>query len=92
MERNQQLSSYDVIHKALVYGFEISWLDVPCKNSCGDSTRYSRCIFNSKQKLQCYDPFHNCFWGGDPKMKSHPCSNPGPWYYQPLGFIIIYAK
>ncbi|KAK2453234.1 LEAF RUST 10 DISEASE-RESISTANCE LOCUS RECEPTOR-LIKE PROTEIN KINASE 2.1 [Trifolium repens] len=42
--------SYDVIHKALVYGFEISWMNVPCKNLCGDSLS---CFFNSSHQLQC---------------------------------------
>jgi hypothetical protein len=48
LKRNQ--ISYDVIHKALVYGFEISWLHLPCKNLCRDSTR---CFLNSTQQLQC---------------------------------------
>ncbi|XP_045808625.1 rust resistance kinase Lr10-like [Trifolium pratense] len=62
LERNQEISSYDFIHKALVYGFEISWLNLPCKNlQCGDSIR---CIFNSNQKVLCYDRPCNKSWGG----------------------------
>lgn len=52
LQRNQVLS-YDIIHKALVYGFEISWMKLPCQKLCGDSLR---CFFNSsEQHLQCND-------------------------------------
>ncbi|WJX10097.1 hypothetical protein P8452_00860 [Trifolium repens] len=59
-QRNQQglLLSYDVIHKALVYGFEISWLNLPCQNLCGDS---KFCSFNGTI-LECYRACHT-FWG-----------------------------
>ncbi|PNX91132.1 wall-associated receptor kinase galacturonan-binding protein, partial [Trifolium pratense] len=75
LERNQEISSYDFIHKALVYGFEISWLNLPCKNlQCGDSIR---CIFNSNQKVLCYDRPCNKSWGGNPRK--NPC---GTWYQE----------
>ena len=62
LQRNQ-VFSYDVMHKALVYGFEISWFHLPCKNLCGDP---DDCSFNfTTEKLQCYRFCHN-FWGGDP--------------------------
>jgi len=35
LQRNKLLS-YDMIHKALVYGFEISWMHLSCHNRCGD--------------------------------------------------------
>ncbi|XP_058724642.1 LEAF RUST 10 DISEASE-RESISTANCE LOCUS RECEPTOR-LIKE PROTEIN KINASE-like 2.1 isoform X2 [Vicia villosa] len=45
--------TYDVIHKALVYGFEVSWLHLSCINLCGDSTL---CYFNASNTpiLQCF--------------------------------------
>ncbi|XP_058724644.1 rust resistance kinase Lr10-like isoform X2 [Vicia villosa] len=52
LQRNHQLLSYVDMHKALVYGFEISWLDLACNNSCGES---NYCSFNAtSDKLQCY--------------------------------------
>jgi hypothetical protein len=57
-QRNQEGLSYDVIHKALVYGFEISWLNLPCQNLCGDS---KFCSFNGTI-LECYRACH-AFWG-----------------------------
>jgi len=63
LQRNQVLS-YDVMHKALVYGFDISWWNLPCKNLCGDP---NDCSFNfTTEKLQCYRICHN-FWGGSPE-------------------------
>ncbi|GAU21219.1 hypothetical protein TSUD_11360 [Trifolium subterraneum] len=78
LQRNQEISSYDVIHKALVYGFEISWLNLPCQDlQCGDSIR---CVFDSNQKLLCYDLPCNKTWGGDPRKR--PCVYSGTWYQQ----------
>lgn len=57
-----QYSSYNVIHNALVYGFEISWLQVACDHRCGSRTP-ADCYFHlSKHDLQCSN---YCFdlWG-----------------------------
>ncbi|RHN77752.1 putative glycerophosphodiester phosphodiesterase, protein kinase RLK-Pelle-LRK10L-2 family [Medicago truncatula] len=55
--RRNQLRSYEVIHKALVYGFEISWMTLICANHCRDQ---NRCSFDtSTEELQCSHPY--CF-------------------------------
>jgi len=55
--QTNQVLSYDVIHQALVYGFEISWLRLMCKNTCGD---FLPCFFNTSTKIiQCFPPY--CF-------------------------------
>ena len=55
--QENQVVSYGKMQKALVYGFEISWLNVICKNRCRDLTR---CSFNtSTEELQCTHP--DCF-------------------------------
>ncbi|WJX16558.1 hypothetical protein P8452_06568 [Trifolium repens] len=58
--RRNKVRSYDVIHKALVYGFEISWLNLICQNRCGGS--YA-CSFNtSTEELQCFAELHfSCY-------------------------------
>lgn len=44
-------TSYAVIHRALVYGFEISWLHLPCQDLCGDP---ESCFFDSsREELRC---------------------------------------
>lgn len=61
LKRNQLLT-YDVIHKALVYGFEISWFGLACNRSCGESTS---CSFNATtEKFRC-DAYHCTYflWG-----------------------------
>jgi len=51
--QTNQVLSYEVIHKALVYGFEVSWLRLECKDTCGYS---SVCFFNtSTEIIQCGD-------------------------------------
>jgi hypothetical protein len=55
LQRKYQLHSYDAIHKALVYGFDISWLRLTCHNRCGDDL--SQCSFNiSSEIIECF-PF-----------------------------------
>jgi len=56
--------SYDVIHKALVYGFEVSWLRLACNNLCGDRTLRA-CYFNASGDLvlQCSLPSCIAFAG-----------------------------
>jgi len=59
LKRNQVLS-YNVIHRALVYGFEISWLHLSCKNRCGDT---DLCSFNvTTETLQCDQHFCYSFF------------------------------
>nr|WIL59800.1 nodulation protein [Melilotus officinalis] len=56
--RRNKVRSYEVIHKALVYGFEISWLNLICENRCGDT---NQCSFNtSSEELQC-SHIDDCF-------------------------------
>ncbi|KAK2367346.1 LEAF RUST 10 DISEASE-RESISTANCE LOCUS RECEPTOR-LIKE PROTEIN KINASE 2.1 [Trifolium repens] len=51
LHRNKVLS-YQVIHEALVYGFEVSWLHLSCLNHCGD---LESCIFNAfTEKIECH--------------------------------------
>ncbi|KEH40330.1 wall-associated receptor kinase galacturonan-binding protein [Medicago truncatula] len=55
--QGNQVISYDEIQKALVYGFEISWLRLPCQNYCEKS---ELCYFDTTtQKLGCN--VHYCF-------------------------------
>jgi len=68
--------SYDVIHEALVYGFEVSWLHLACNNLCGD---LRTCSFNASRDLvrQCSQPLCTGFAGygtsdcGNAKSKHH---------------------
>ncbi|KAK2453232.1 LEAF RUST 10 DISEASE-RESISTANCE LOCUS RECEPTOR-LIKE PROTEIN KINASE 2.1 [Trifolium repens] len=54
LERKHVIS-YNEMHKALVYGFEISWLRPICQNRCDDSRI---CTFNtSNEILQCIRPY-----------------------------------
>ncbi|TKY68570.1 Receptor protein kinase isoform X1 [Spatholobus suberectus] len=48
--------SYTEMHRALFYGFEISWMDFAChENHCGNS---AQCYFDSSsQKLRCCPRF-----------------------------------
>jgi hypothetical protein len=62
--------SYDIMHKALVYGFEVSWLDLACRNiHChGEDGISEDCFFNtSSEKLQCRPVCigFNDYWGTD---------------------------
>ncbi|XP_039687653.1 LEAF RUST 10 DISEASE-RESISTANCEUS RECEPTOR-LIKE PROTEIN KINASE-like 2.1 [Medicago truncatula] len=59
LERNKLLS-YDIIHKALVYGFEISWMHLSCHNRCGD---LAICLFinSTSDILQCR-PYCGSSW------------------------------
>jgi hypothetical protein len=51
LHRNKVLS-YQVIHEALVYGFEVSWLHLSCLNHCGD---LESCIFNAfTEEIECH--------------------------------------
>ncbi|KAK8473053.1 hypothetical protein PHAVU_001G048600 [Phaseolus vulgaris] len=44
--------SYSSMHTALAYGFEISWIKLPCQKHC--SLSYRDCYFDSSnQKLNC---------------------------------------
>ncbi|KAH1099617.1 hypothetical protein GLYMA_13G033000v4 [Glycine max] len=53
-------SSYTQMHRALLYGFELSWINFACGDQCGYF--YSDCAFDASiQKLQC--PCRN-FLGG----------------------------
>ena len=53
-----QVISYDKIHKALVYGFEISWLHLPCQDHCENS---EHCYFNStSQEIGCPTQIQYC--------------------------------
>ncbi|KAK7373020.1 hypothetical protein VNO80_06414 [Phaseolus coccineus] len=46
-------SSYTDMNRALLYGFEMSWLHFACDDQCPSST-YGECSFNSSiSKLQC---------------------------------------
>nr|WIL59801.1 nodulation protein [Melilotus officinalis] len=45
--QENQVISYDEIHKALVYGFEISWLHLPCEHHCEKS---GLCYFDATSK------------------------------------------
>ncbi|KAH1215235.1 Rust resistance kinase Lr10 [Glycine max] len=43
-------SSYTQMHRALLYGFELSWINLACVDQCGNY----ECAFDaSSQKLQC---------------------------------------
>jgi hypothetical protein len=67
LQRNQEGLSYDIIHKALVYGFEISWLNVPCKNlQCGNNDLCSFDAATDKLECLCYS-----IWGGNGMRR--PC-------------------
>jgi hypothetical protein len=67
LQRNQEGISYDIIHKALVYGFEISWLNVPCKNlQCGNNDLCSFDAATDKLECLCYS-----IWGGNGMRR--PC-------------------
>ncbi|CAJ2673384.1 unnamed protein product [Trifolium pratense] len=76
--------SYDMMHKALVYGFEISWLDLACRNiHCHSEDDISvDCSFNTtSEKLQCRPVYcigFNNYWGTD---------NCGTWF-----LLRLYAK
>ncbi|KAK2421464.1 LEAF RUST 10 DISEASE-RESISTANCE LOCUS RECEPTOR-LIKE PROTEIN KINASE 2.1 [Trifolium repens] len=51
LHRNKGIS-YHVIHEALVYGFEVSWLHLSCLNHCGD---LESCIFNAfTEEIECH--------------------------------------
>ncbi|CAJ2674625.1 unnamed protein product [Trifolium pratense] len=53
LQRNQE-HSYEEMHKALVYGFEISWLGLICQNRCGETML---CSFNSSTEIvECSHP------------------------------------
>jgi len=73
--QGNQVISYDEIQKALVYGFEISWLPLPCQHHCKKS---KLCYFDATtQKLGCnvhycytlmgFSESNNC--GKDPPFK-----------------------
>ncbi|XP_014504399.1 LEAF RUST 10 DISEASE-RESISTANCE LOCUS RECEPTOR-LIKE PROTEIN KINASE-like 2.1 isoform X2 [Vigna radiata var. radiata] len=50
--RTLSYHSYGAIHRALAYGFEISWLNLACQNHCHEDF----CDFDSSsQKLVCYE-------------------------------------
>ena len=40
------------VHKELVYGFELSWLDIICAYYC---PKYSYCYLNDMNHVQCKD-------------------------------------
>jgi len=45
--------SYDMMHTALLYGFEHSWIPLACEGRCVD---YYNCYFSSSsQTLECYN-------------------------------------
>ncbi|WVY91680.1 hypothetical protein V8G54_037194, partial [Vigna mungo] len=48
--------SYAIIHKALLYGFHLSWIPVACYDHCAPS--YDCYFTSSSKKLQC----HNKAW------------------------------
>ncbi|KAG2390094.1 uncharacterized protein HKW66_Vig0225000 [Vigna angularis] len=50
--------SYAAIHRALAYGFEISWINLACQNHCP----HEFCYFNSSSQTLVCDPF--AFYGG----------------------------
>jgi hypothetical protein len=59
LKRNEVVS-YDAMHKALVYGFEISWLHLICGQRCGAS---ALCTFNSTEEFECSKPRCLSFMG-----------------------------
>ncbi|KHN05173.1 Putative receptor-like protein kinase [Glycine soja] len=54
-------SSYTQMHRALLYGFELSWINLACVDQCGNPD----CAFDAySQKLQCSMYFCRNFLGG----------------------------
>jgi hypothetical protein len=50
LKRNEVVS-YDEMHKALAYGFEISWLHLIFRHRCGTT---AFCTFNSTEEIECF--------------------------------------
>jgi len=44
--------SYDMMHTALLYGFELSWIPLACEDHCSDIDCY---FSSSSHTLQCYN-------------------------------------
>ncbi|XP_068471884.1 uncharacterized protein [Phaseolus vulgaris] len=44
--------SYDMMHTALLYGFELSWIPLACEDRCSDIDCY---FSSSSHTLQCYN-------------------------------------
>ncbi|WJX16548.1 hypothetical protein P8452_06559 [Trifolium repens] len=60
--QENEIVSYDEMHKVLVYGFEITWLRHMCQKSCGDTRS---CSFNTTtEKIQCDHFCRNFLSGG----------------------------
>ncbi|CAI8605632.1 unnamed protein product [Vicia faba] len=50
--------SYQQIHGVLVYGFQLSWITSPCRDTCGDKLS---CYFNQTSRdLECSKPYYDC--------------------------------
>jgi len=65
-------SSYTQMHRALLYGFELSWINLACEDHCGNPN----CAFNtSSQKLQCSLRILFCrsFLGGGGEYMPYKC-------------------
>jgi hypothetical protein len=78
--------SYHVIHEALVYGFELSLLHLPCLTKCGD---LQSCIFDgSTEKIQCFRKTCNLYM---PFLTSTKCGKDRPFQliFMKLGIICI---
>jgi len=43
--------SYDMMHTALLYGFDLSWIPLVCDDRCADTYCY---FSSSSQTLECY--------------------------------------
>ncbi|KAL5071223.1 hypothetical protein RYX36_022110 [Vicia faba] len=90
LQRNQLLP-YHLMHNALAYGFMVSWVNLVCKTSCGES---NPCSFNATtEKFHCSDDcgyiymLHTCglfgILNGQPRYRYED-------FYCPeyIGFII----
>ncbi|KAK7377485.1 hypothetical protein VNO80_02910 [Phaseolus coccineus] len=77
---NTTQHSYTEMYKALVYGFEISWMIRACEDICGKSVaRY--CRWNLSGKVDCSLNCHS-FLG-----ILHICDGSGIWYQ-----LLLYAR
>ncbi|RDX99908.1 Rust resistance kinase Lr10, partial [Mucuna pruriens] len=72
--------SYTAMYRALVYGFEISWMHLACEDRCGNFMD-SSCNFDTSGHLQCSVQCHS-FLG-----IFHLCDDIGIWYQ-----LQLYAK